>query len=705
LNYPYDPDQSAAAVAAADARATGRAARLWQGGWGLAVAAGAAAMLAALGSLPAETAGAFALGAAPGLVGCFWLPLKDRRLGLMALWAVAMTLAAAAAGGVTGPLGAWCVAPLLLGALFRRVPHGAAMAGAAALVAAGLEWAGVVLTPPDGPAGVVLAAVGLLVLFGAGAWAVVLVLRDVAEREEAIRAEMRWFERALAELPYLGVALDREGRAEAVFGTAPAGLDPERLSQGLIEAAAPDDRPAIYAALCEALDHGAGEAVFSPAGAPERTFQLALRKRGETGLSAVVHDVTAAAGREAGLAAEKARLESALAEHGSGDARVQAAERRAAEADAARAAAEASAAAKSRFLANMSHELRTPLNAIMGFSDIMRARMFGELTPKYGEYADLIHESGGHLLDLINDVLDMSKIEAARYSLTLETFDARDAVNAAMRLMRLQADEAGIQLRGLMPPEPLTVEADRRAVKQIVLNLVSNALKFTPRGGSVTVTARARGREMELVVADTGAGIAPEDLERLGRPYEQAGDAGHRAQGTGLGLSLVKAFAGLHGGAMSIESAAGEGAAVTVRMPVLKGPAPEAAPVELLADAPPDPEPPRPEPSEPEPDPLLETGPVDGEAVLEAEIEEAAAELEPMATDTPDAVAEAAPLPPAPEPAPEPEPESQPEAGSEPAQAGDDAAEAVVEAPPADNVKPFWRPGGTVINLPGPRLP
>ena len=637
LTYPYDPDQSAVAVAAADAAATARAARLWQGGWVLAVAAGAAAMLAALGSVSGQALAALALGALPGAVGFFWRPPRRRRLVLMATWAAGTALAATIAGGATGPLVAWCVAPLLLGALFRLLPHGAGLSALALAVVAALEWAGVARPAETGPAGVVLTAIGLLVLFGAAGWAVALVMRDVAERQEAVRIEMRWFERVLSELPYLGAALDREGRPEAVFGTAPEGLGPEHLTRGLIEAAEPDDRPAIYAALCEALDHGAGEAVFRPLGSPERTLRLALRKRGDDGLSAMVHDIAAQA-------------PAAPAPGPSDDERVAAAERRAAE-------AEAQAAAKSRFLANMSHELRTPLNAIMGFSDIMRARLFGELTPKYGEYADLIHESGGHLLDLINDVLDMSKIEADRYALTLERFDARDAINAAMRLVRLQADEAGIQLRGLTPPEPLMVEADRRAIKQIVLNLVSNALKFTPRGGSVTVSARARGQELEMVVADTGAGIAPEDLERLGRPYEQAGDVERRAQGTGLGLSLVKALAGLHGGAMSIESAVGEGAAVTVRMPVLVAPDAQEAP-------------------EAETAPTLETEPVD-EAALAIEIDDAAQDAEPLATESADAI---------------------PDAGE--AAAGPDLT---AELPAADNVTPFRPPGGAIVNLPGPR--
>ena len=239
--------------------------------------------------------------------------------------------------------------------------------------------------------------------------------------------------------------------------------------------------------------------------------------------------------------------------------------------------------AKSRFLANMSHELRTPLNAVLGFSDTMRMRLFGPMPDRYAEYAELIHESGRHLLDLINDVLDMSKIEAERYELDRERFDAAEAAGAAVRLMRLQAQDVGVTLRSALPARPLEVDADRRALKQIVINLLSNALKFTPTGGTVTLSLAAADGALEVVVADTGVGIAPEDLDRLGRPYEQAGDFEQRARGTGLGLSLVRALTELHGGALAIESRLGEGTAVTVRLPVLaeaevlEGPAPAAS--------------------------------------------------------------------------------------------------------------------------------
>jgi cell cycle sensor histidine kinase DivJ len=251
---------------------------------------------------------------------------------------------------------------------------------------------------------------------------------------------------------------------------------------------------------------------------------------------------------------------------------------------AARRDAEASSVGKSRFLANMSHELRTPLNAIIGFSDVMRQKLFGPLPGRYAEYADLIHDAGNHLLDLINDILDLSKIEAERYELSKEALDAREPVSAALRLMRLQADAAGVGLRGVLPGEPLWAEADERALKQIALNLLSNAVKFTPRGGQVTVMLQAAGGLLALSVADTGPGIDPADLERLGRPYEQSGDAGQRARGSGLGLSLVRAFSELHGGGMTIESQLGKGTTVSVRLPVLI-PAPEAPPAPPLAAA------------------------------------------------------------------------------------------------------------------------
>jgi cell cycle sensor histidine kinase DivJ len=233
----------------------------------------------------------------------------------------------------------------------------------------------------------------------------------------------------------------------------------------------------------------------------------------------------------------------------------------------ARDAALAASRAKSRFLANMSHELRTPLNAIIGFSEVTMREMFGPVTPRYQEYARLIHESGQHLLDLINSVLDMSKIEAGKFELSEELFQLEDVAQSAVRFLKIPAERAGVALRLDIAPQARLVFADRRAIKQILVNLLSNGVKYTPPGGEVRVSARvAHGIEIE--VRDTGTGISKPDLERLGKPFEQVENAAVRAkEGTGLGLALVKSLAQMHGGEAVLQSALGEGTVVTVRLP------------------------------------------------------------------------------------------------------------------------------------------
>jgi cell cycle sensor histidine kinase DivJ len=229
-------------------------------------------------------------------------------------------------------------------------------------------------------------------------------------------------------------------------------------------------------------------------------------------------------------------------------------------------AAEAATLAKSRFLATMSHELRTPLNAIIGFSEVMEREMFGPLgAPRYREYAGLIHESGGHLLELINGLLDMSKIEAGKFELYEELFELGEVAQGAARFVAMAAERAGIILKVSVAPGAALAFADKRAVKQILVNLLSNAIKFTTPGGEVFLRATTEGASLLLIVADTGIGIPAEDLARLGKPFEQAGAGGKG--GTGLGLSLVKALAARHGGEALLASVLGEGTIVTVRLP------------------------------------------------------------------------------------------------------------------------------------------
>jgi len=231
---------------------------------------------------------------------------------------------------------------------------------------------------------------------------------------------------------------------------------------------------------------------------------------------------------------------------------------------------------KAQFLANMSHELRTPLNAIIGFSEIMTTEMFGALgNPRYTEYANHIRESGEHLRDLINDVLDVSKIEAGRYALELERVSVPTMFEETLKLVSVTAKKHKVKLDVHFPDGLPRVAADARAVKQMLLNLLSNAIKFTPEGGTVTAAARNDRGQMVIEVRDTGRGIPKADLARLAQPYEQVaqahGNDGPADKGTGLGLSLVKAFAGLHGGRLEFESAEGEGTTVRVRLP-LNGP-------------------------------------------------------------------------------------------------------------------------------------
>ncbi|MDZ4761210.1 MAG: HAMP domain-containing sensor histidine kinase [Alphaproteobacteria bacterium] len=221
--------------------------------------------------------------------------------------------------------------------------------------------------------------------------------------------------------------------------------------------------------------------------------------------------------------------------------------------------------ARTRFFAQTSHELRTPLNAIIGFADMMKNAVYGPLPPKYREYAGLIHEGGQTLEIVVDDVLDLSRIEAGRYEIAPDLVSLTDLCADAVRFMADMAERKKIALT-LQTDGDVEAFADSRAVRQIALNLVSNALKFTPEGGQVTVAALASAGGALLAVSDTGAGIGAEELVRLSRAYEQ-GDEGRKQKGAGLGLSVVRAFAELHGGRLDIESRKGGGSTIAVYFP------------------------------------------------------------------------------------------------------------------------------------------
>ena len=497
----------------------------------------------------------------------------DAAVALLWSWGIGGACASGFAGGTQGPATLFCLLPLAAATVIggaRQVIIGASLS----VLAAGLSvLVGLLATAPvQGEASFVLSSFALIVTLLALSAGLVPLLRQpkfsplalekapslparvVFRPSPDLEARLEHLAFVLEGQPHLILLLDDTGRVEDLFGTAPSGVTGADLRSGsLLDLTALEGQQALILALHQAQRLGEAEAGFIPLKAPDRFLAIVFRKIGPKRFVAVLRDAVVQHAREAAL-------------------------------DAARQAAEEMSQGKTRFLANMSHELRTPLNSILGFSDIMRNQMMGELSERYVDYARMVHESGRHLLDLINDLLDLSKIEAQRYHLSRDVFDARDPITLALKLVRVQAHEAKLHVRAMMPPHPIMVDADPRALRQITLNLISNALKFSPEAGSISVSLFALDGQLVLSVADTGVGIPPEDLKRIGRPYEQAGDALSRAQGTGLGLSLVRALAGLHGGEMTMESQLGEGTVVSVRLPVLTEAAEDTQPNLPLSD-------------------------------------------------------------------------------------------------------------------------
>jgi PAS domain S-box-containing protein len=232
--------------------------------------------------------------------------------------------------------------------------------------------------------------------------------------------------------------------------------------------------------------------------------------------------------------------------------------------------AESASRAKSEFVANISHELRTPLNAILGFAEIIRDRLLGPIgDPRYAEYARDIHTSGSHLLGIINDILDLSKVEAGRLELIEEIVDVQNIVKGVALLLRQRVAAGGLQLKVDLPDKMLLLRADERKLKQILMNLLSNAVKFTPVGGEITIRVRVEPeRALILEVIDTGIGIAAKDIVRALSPFGQIDTRmSRRYEGTGLGLPLAKALAELHGGKLALESTLGQGTTVRITLP------------------------------------------------------------------------------------------------------------------------------------------
>lgn len=493
-------------------------------------------VLAAIPSL-----GAFGLQTLPQPPTSWPQPAPPSPMWTIWLWCIFPVLATALTGGLNGPLAGLVFAPVAGGLALRTPGSERGLFYGLAASAIGVLTSGLLhpVLPVAEASPLLVTCLGLLVLvFG------LVAAHNSRHSANAIPITLARMESALSEQPGLTIVLSPSGRTMAAYGSAPPAIDVDALFDttdnegGLIDAVHPPDRPAVRAALSRAQAGQAAQVRFTPRAALDRRVLLVVRRmQGDSRrIAAIMLDATLQHARETEL-------------------------------DAARIEAEDLAQARSRFIAHLSHELRTPLNAVLGFSEMMKEQLVGPLSERYVDYAASIYKAGSHLLDMIGNVLDFSRIDADRYELHREEVDARDLADAALALVRVQAEEKAVALSADLPAEPLLLQADQRALKQILVNLLGNAVKFTPMNGSVALSAVEDGKDVVITVRDTGVGISANDLKRLGRPYEQAGDARQKSQGTGLGLSLARSLAELHGGTLTLESTVGEGTTATVRLP------------------------------------------------------------------------------------------------------------------------------------------
>ena len=355
------------------------------------------------------------------------------------------------------------------------------------------------------------------------------------------------------------------------------GLDDDSVAPGTsyAEVAAKSRRPIAIRPVQNA-NPSAAERINEAMLADGRWLQISERRTGDGGFVAIGTDVTQLKAQQERLSTSEQRLIATI--HALTLSRLDA-ENKARELGSlnegyaeAKERAEGASRAKTTFLANMSHELRTPLNAIIGFSEIMRDGSFGPIgNDKYVEYAADIHASGHYLLKLINDILDMSKIEAGRLMLSPEPIDLVEIIGEARKIVEVQAERKGIRF-AMRLADSLNLTADRRATKQILLNLLANAVKFTDPGGRVEIRARPIGEHAVVTIADTGIGITRNALKQLGKPFEQVENELTRTnKGTGLGLAIARSLIGLHGGAVCVRSEPGRGTVVTWRLPLVAG--------------------------------------------------------------------------------------------------------------------------------------